>query len=191
MKHHACLAGAPPAPAPPTPDPPAGDSPTRCRRPLKLRRAPTHPHPEAEKSEPVARAWCRIPRRRSAQPLGQSPHPAGALPYHVRPAEASSHPAPAPPTPDPPAGDSPTRCRRPLKLRRAPTHPHPEAEKSEPVARAWCRIPRRRSAQPLGQSPHPAGALPCHVRPAEASSKPAPAPSGGQPTYTPLPARQQ
>ena len=184
MKHHACLAGAPPAPAPPTPNPPAGDSPTRCRRPLKLRRAPTHPHPEAEKSEPVARAWCRIPRRRSAQPLGQSPHPAGALPYHVRPAEASSHPAPAPPTPDPPAGDSPTRCRRPLKL-------WPKAEKSEPVARAWCRIPRRRSAQPLGQSPHPAGALPCHVRPAEASSKPAPAPSGGQPTYTPLPARQQ
>ena len=68
----------------------------------------TRPHPEAEKSEPVARAWCRIPRRRSAQPLGQSPHPAGALPYHVRPAEASSHP-----TPDPPAGDSPTWCRRP------------------------------------------------------------------------------
>ena len=43
--------------------------------------------PEAEKSEPVARAWCRIPRRPEA---------------HLRPARLAG----APPTPAPPAGDS-------------------------------------------------------------------------------------
>ena len=55
----------------------------------------------------------------------------------------------------------------------------PETEKSEPVARAWCRIPRRPEAPQAGTHTRP--------RPAEASSKSAPAPPGGQPTYAPRP----
>lgn len=136
--------------------------------------------PNLPETHPTIETWCpatkeqglagseapRLPGRRSTR---HRPHRRRTLP---------------PATAQPGAG-GPTTQAEPR------TRPHPEAEKSEPVARAWCRIPRRRSAQPLGQSPHPAGALPCHVRPAEASSKPAPAPAGGQPTYTPLPARQQ
>ena len=55
--------------------------------------------PETEKSEPVARAWCRIPRRPEA-PAGRHPHPAppgrSLIQIGARPAGRSAHLRPAP-----------------------------------------------------------------------------------------------
>ena len=55
--------------------------------------------PETEKSEPVARAWCRIPRRPEA-PAGRHPHPAppgrSLIQIGARPAWRAPHLRPAP-----------------------------------------------------------------------------------------------
>lgn len=104
MKHHAQFAGGSTTQAEPRthPRPKAHPVPSRPRTPGRRLPKPataSPPGPEAGKSEPVARAWCRIPRRPEA-PADRYPHPAPSgrslIQTGVGPAWRSAHLRPAP-----------------------------------------------------------------------------------------------
>ena len=132
------------------------------------------------------RPTCRRPIRpqRRGAPRRRNKGSRGAE-HHVRSAGGSTTQAEPRTHPRPKAHPVPSRPRTPGRRLSKPATASPlgpETEKSEPVARAWCRIPRRPEA-PAGRHPHPAppgrsliqiGARPAgrsaHLRPAPGSA---------------------